>query len=225
MQTNTRPEAVLFDLDGTLADTAPDLVGALFTLLKQAALPLPSFSSMRNKVSLGASTLIQCGFQIDEAHPNFLHQRQALLDTYEARIAQETRLFDGIHEILTELYELDIPWGIVTNKPRYLTEALVSALSLPQPPGCLVCGDTLEKRKPHPDPLLKAAELLAVKRQNCIFVGDAKIDVIAGKKAGMLTLLATYGYIEDGTNYHDWGASGYLSQPIDLRDWINEQSH
>lgn len=225
MQNNLSPEAVLFDLDGTLVDTAPDLVGALFGLMEEAGLPTPSFTSMRNRVSHGASALIKSGFNIEEAHPEFGKHRQALLDAYEARVAEETQLFDGISEILSELIELGIAWGIVTNKPTYLTEALLDELKLPHTPACIICGDTYENRKPHPEPLLKAADLLNINHQKCIFVGDANIDILAGEKAGMLTLLATYGYIEEGANYQDWGANGYLSHPTELRGWVNGQKN
>jgi phosphoglycolate phosphatase len=210
------PEAVLFDLDGTLIDTAPDMVGALNNLLieeKRAPLPL---ESIRPYVSQGGLVLTRLGFNghVDEAEIEPLRQR--FLQHYRAIVAEESRLFDGYDTVLADLEARAIPWGIVTNKPEWLTHPLLEQLGLAARSAVVIGGDTLAQRKPHPLPLQVAAERIGVACDKCVYVGDDERDIIAGRAAGMQTLVAAYGYIEEGCDFHEWNADGVIDDPADL---------
>ncbi|MCP4471237.1 MAG: phosphoglycolate phosphatase [Gammaproteobacteria bacterium] len=210
------PDAVLFDLDGTLIDTAPDMVGALNNLLveeKRAPLPL---ESIRPYVSQGGLVLTRLGFEdhVDEAEIEPLRQR--FLQHYREIVADDSRLFDGYEAVLAELEARSIPWGIVTNKPEWLTHPLLEKLNLAARCAVVIGGDTLPNRKPHPQPLQVAAERIGVDCRNCVYVGDDERDVISGRAAGMKTLVASYGYIEDGCDFRQWNADGVIDKPADL---------
>ena len=208
--------AVLFDLDGTLLDTAPDLAAALNATLqlnKRDALP---FESIRPVVSHGGRALIELGFGIDPQHPDFEPLRKQLLDLYEANIAVHTRLFPGMDEVLDTLEQRGIRWGIVTNKPAWLTEPLLDALALGSRAACIVSGDTLKERKPHPAPLLHACKLAGCQPEETLYVGDAERDIEAGRNAGMRTLVALFGYLMEHDRPQDWGADGLIEQPVDI---------
>ncbi len=210
------PDAVLFDLDGTLIDTAPDMVGALNNLLveeKRAPLPL---ESIRPYVSQGGLVLTRLGFEdhVDEAEIEPLRQR--FLQHYRKIVADDSRLFDGYEAVLAELEARSIPWGIVTNKPEWLTHPLLEKLNLAARCAVVIGGDTLPQRKPHPRPLQVAAERIGVDCRNCVYVGDDERDVISGRAAGMKTLVASYGYIEDGCDIRKWNADGVIEKPADL---------
>ncbi len=184
-------EAVLFDLDGTLVDTAPDMGAALNRLLREenhAPLPL---ASIRPYVSQGGLVLTRLGFadKVDETEIEPLRQR--FLQQYRGAIADESRLFDGFDEILAELERRELAWGIVTNKPEWLTRPLLDELDLGTRAGVVIGGDTLANRKPHPEPLQVAAARLGVECANCVYVGDDERDIVAGKAAGMKTLIAS----------------------------------
>ena len=209
-------EAVLFDLDGTLIDTAPDMGGALINLMREEGLEPLSLDAIRPYVSQGGLVLTRMGFagKVPEAEIEPLRQR--FLQHYRAIIAEQSRLFDGYEAILRELETRSIPWGIVTNKPEWLTMPLLEQLNLSQRVGVVIGGDTLAHRKPHPMPLTVAAERLRVDRNRCVYVGDDERDIVAGKAAGMKTLVANYGYIEHGTRTDAWGADGYIECPADL---------
>ena len=213
-------EAVLFDLDGTLLDTAPDLVGALNTVLQAHNRPEIAFEKARNYASQGSVGLIRLGFPdiLDE------HERKALqqefLHTYAAAICKETKLFDQILELIDYIEKRNVAWGIVTNKPGWLTEPLIETFKLTQRTACVVSGDTLPKRKPHPDPLLHACELIKLEPHNCIYVGDDPRDVYAGNAAGMYTCVANYGYIEPDINTEQWGADFCIETPLELTEYI-----
>ena len=209
-------EAVLFDLDGTLIDTAPDMGGALINLMQEEGLePLP-LDAIRPYVSQGGLVLTRMGFdgKVPEAEIEPLRQR--FLQHYRAIIADQSRLFDGYESILCELETRLIPWGIVSNKPEWLTHPLLEQLGLAQRAGVVIGGDTLEHRKPHPLPLQVAAERLQVNCKHCVYVGDDERDIVAGKAAGMKTLVAAYGYIEHGTCIENWAADGSIARPADL---------
>jgi 2-phosphoglycolate phosphatase len=209
------PLAVLFDLDGTLLDTAPDMAAALNALRKLEGLgPLP-FPEIRPHVSHGAARLIKIGFDC-ESGERFDALRSRFLDLYRADLAVGTRPFEGIDEILGELERQGIAWGVVTNKPGWLTDPLMSALSLHERAGCIVSGDTLPERKPHPMPLLHAAKLLDTDPGDCIYVGDAERDIQAGRAAGMKTLVAGFGYLSGDDDPSSWLADAILTQPTDL---------
>ena len=209
-------EAVLFDLDGTLVDTAPDMGAALNNLLSEENMqPLP-LDTIRPLVSQGGLVLTRLGFagKVPEAEIEPLRQRY--LQHYHAIVADESRLFEGYAEILDELEARSIPWGIVTNKPEWLTHPLLEQLDLALRTGIVIGGDTLEQRKPHPLPLQIAAKRLGVSCENCIYVGDDERDIVAGKAANMKTLVAAYGYIEDAASIETWQADGVIDRPHDL---------
>ena len=175
--------AVLFDLDGTLLDTARDLAGALNrVLVAHGRAPLP-FERIRPWVSHGSYALTRLGFEYPEGSAEFETVRLALLDSYHAHVADETVPFAGVHALIERLEAGGLRWGIVTNKPDWLTQPLLRALALPWRPGCVVSGDTLPERKPHPAPLLFAATQLACAPEACTYVGDAERDIEAGRRA------------------------------------------
>jgi len=211
--------AVLFDLDGTLLDTAPDMVGALNALRQERQLaPLP-FAAIRSMVSHGAARVVKAGFP-DADPDSHLQLQQRFLEIYRGALSRETRLFSGMDEVLNELANLKIKSGIVTNKAAWLTDPLLADLGLRARFACVVSGDTVAERKPHPLPLLHAAALAEVTPAECIYVGDAERDVQAAHRAGMPALVANYGYLRADENSTDWGAEGYLNQPVDLMDWL-----
>ncbi len=209
-------DGILFDLDGTLIDTAPDMGAALNRLMIEEGLePLP-LESIRPFVSKGGLVLTRMGFADKVAAGGIEPLRQRFLQLYRDNIADESRLFEGCEAILSELETRSIPWGIVTNKPEWLTDPLLERLGLSQRSGVVIGGDTLEHRKPHPLPLQVAAERLGVSCRNCIYIGDDERDIVAGKAANMKTLVAAYGYIEDVDCIANWGADGVIDQPVDL---------
>ena len=212
--------AVLFDLDGTLADTAQDLGAALNRLLQEEGqLPLP-YQHIRPVASHGAQGLIQLGFGIDRNHPDFESLRQRFLDHYENGFADLTVIFDGINALLQQLAQRGIKWGIVTNKPMRFTDRLVPALPWSVPPEVIVSGDTVGVAKPDPKPLLYAAEQLAVAPELCIYLGDAERDVEAAIAAGMKPVIANYGYIAASDEPHKWGAAAFIDNPQQLIDYL-----
>ena len=212
--------AVLFDLDGTLLDTAPDMVGALNALRRERLLaPLP-FAAIRSTVSHGSARVVKAGFP--DADPQTqLQLQQRFLEIYRGALSRETRLFPGMDEVLDALATLRIKTGIVTNKPAWLTEPLLEELNLRARFECVVSGDTVAERKPHPLPLLHAAELAGVAAGECVYVGDAERDVQAARAAGMAAVVANYGYMFADENSAAWGGDGYLDRALDLLRWLD----
>jgi 2-phosphoglycolate phosphatase len=209
-------EAVLFDLDGTLIDTAPDMAAALNNLLiEEGYNPLP-LKSIRPFVSQGGLVLTQLGFGEYVTALEIESLRQRYLLHYRDIVADSSVLFDGMEEVLNRLEKNNLLWGIVTNKPEWLTTPLLAQLNLNERSSVVICGDTLEFKKPHPQPLIVAAETIGVECENCIYIGDDKRDIDAGNSANMITLSAAYGYIEANTNLAEWKADGNLNQPLDL---------
>lgn len=208
--------AVLFDLDGTLADTAPDLGLALNRLLAEEGLPTQPYQAIRPIASHGARGLIELGFQLGPDHPDFPRLRQRFLDLYDACYCEKTQLFDGVSELLASISDRGLAWGIVTNKPARFTTPLLAALPLPSPPGIAVSGDTVGVAKPDPKPMYYAAEMLGISPENCLYVGDAERDIEAGRRVGMTTVLADYGYISASDQPHLWGADIRISHPLEL---------
>jgi len=214
-------DAVLFDLDGTLLDTAPDLAGALNRVRRNHCLePLP-FDGLRQWVSHGSYALIRAGFGLADDDPAFEPLRQELLAEYHAHIAADSAPFDGIEAVLRYLHARTLRWGIVTNKPGWLTTPLLAQVTFPHAPGCVVSGDTLAVRKPDPEPLFLAAQQLDVVPGRCVYVGDAERDVQAGLRAGMYTVVASYGYISAAEDCHRWGAHAVVASPHELLHWLN----
>lgn len=213
-------KTVLFDLDGTFADTAPDLARALNqTLATHQQSPL-ELEQIRPVVSHGGKALIQLGFGIQEGHPDFESLRQELLSFYQKDIAVHTQLFQGIDTLLEQLQHQNMNWGIVTNKPAWLTEPLMRSLGVSKKACSIVSGDTLVHRKPHPAPLLHAAKQCGVGANACLYIGDAERDIVAGRHAGMRTMVASYGYIQASDNPADWCADGYVDHPSEIFEWI-----
>ncbi|WP_323844662.1 HAD-IA family hydrolase [Microbulbifer magnicolonia] len=199
-------KAVLFDLDGTLFDTAPDFIVVLNQLRHQEQLPPLPDDTIRSVVSNGARALVTLGFGKDEGHPAFDGLRQRLLDLYLAHLAEKTVLFPGIQALLENLAENEIAWGIVTNKPVAYTTPLLRAFSHLPAPAAVICPDHVTNRKPDPEPVLLACSQIGCAPAEAIYVGDHERDIIAGRDAGMPTIACSYGYIDDGDDPADWGA-------------------
>lgn len=215
--------SVLFDLDGTLLDTAPDLAFALNSvLIEQQREPL-LFEQIRPWVSWGARVLIKQGFNFTaDNDPQLEPLRLRLLEIYANNLARETSLFPGMEEVLQTLEGWGISWGIVTNKPAWLTNPLLEQLGLATRSVCNISGDTLPQSKPHPAPLLYACQMAQCKPAHGLYVGDALRDVEAGQRAGMRTVVALYGYINPAEMPLTWGATGVIKQPLELINWISE---
>ena len=219
-QPNNGISCVLFDLDGTLVDTAPDMANALNrTLVNHGRQPL-AFETIRPSVSLGGVALVKLAFELDEADPELDRLRKEFLAIYRDNLSRESCLFPGMELVLAGLEEISASWGIVTNKPAWLTNPLMQDLQLDARTGCIVSGDTLEQRKPHPAPLLHACELLHCNPGETVYVGDARRDIEAGASAGMTTLVAAYGYIDKADNPDDWGADGMVDSPEEILSWV-----
>ena len=217
----TRPiQTVLFDLDGTLLDTAPDLANALNATLRLNGLPPLPYEQIRPVVSHGGQALIKLGFSLGPGHDDFEPLKKQLLDYYQAHIAEQTSLFPGMSDVLNSIEKLDLNWGVVTNKPAWLTEPLMDALDLTRRASTIVSGDTLNERKPHPAPLLYACKVTGSKPDTCLYVGDAQRDIEAGHNAGMPTLVAMFGYLMAEDKPETWGATALVQQPSDILNWI-----
>ncbi|MBL7003460.1 MAG: phosphoglycolate phosphatase [Gammaproteobacteria bacterium] len=214
-------KAVLFDLDGTLVDTAPDLAGALNKLLYEEGYPALPLDTIRPYVSKGGLALTQLGFSALVAEVNIEPLRQRLLTLYLNNIAEHSDLFKGFEETLKKLEENNIIWGVVTNKPEFLTTPLMQQLNLSDRSATTISGDTTAQRKPHPLPLQTAAKAISINCEDCLYVGDDQRDIIAGNAANMKTMIASYGYIFDKTGLNSWGADAIIEQPLDLLTYLN----
>jgi phosphoglycolate phosphatase len=208
------PRAVLFDLDGTLADTAPDLAAAVNKMLSDRQRPEVAFERLRPMASAGARGLIGIAFELTPADEGYDALRVEFLANYAAKIAEHTRLFDGTTALLANLEAAGITWGIVTNKPELYTDALLPKIGL-QHAACVVSGDTTPHAKPHPEPLFEAARRINIPAADCWYVGDDLRDIQAGKAAGMPTLAAAWGYCGSQEPLH-WQADAILSHPSEL---------
>ena len=210
------PEAVLFDLDGTLADTAPDLGGALNRLLQeQGCDPLP-LEKLRPHVSSGARGMIGAGLGITPADAAYPALQQRFLAIYQDALCVGTRLFAGMAEHLAELETREIPWGIVTNKSQRFAIPLMEGLGLRQRCVCIVCGDSARRAKPHGHPMHLASAVMGIAPGACLYVGDDERDVIAGRIVGMQTVVAAWGYLGDGTPPAHWGADAIAASPAEI---------
>jgi phosphoglycolate phosphatase len=209
-------DAIFFDLDGTLADTAPDLAAAANRLVVEHGMAPVPYEKLRPVASHGARGLIGAAFGKRPEDPEFPALRDTFLDYYEADIAVHTRLFDGMDEVLARLEADGIVWGIVTNKIARFTVPLVAAIGLTPRAAAVVSGDTTAHAKPHPAPLLHAAAVSGVAPQRCMYVGDDLRDIQAGKAAGMATVSAAYGYCGDAEPPESWGADFLIRHPSEL---------
>jgi phosphoglycolate phosphatase len=215
------PSTVLFDLDGTFADTLPDLGGALAEALAERGLPPVSDETLRPLVSQGARAMAEraCGERLDEDTLDAVVAR--FLALYGENVSRRTRLVDGMAPLLDALDGRRIPWGIVTNKRREYTDPLMKALDPDERAACIVSGDTTANAKPHPQPLLHACRLAGSRPLECVYVGDAQKDVVAARRAGMRCVAALYGYIAADDDPRNWHADATIDTPGDLLVWID----
>ena len=218
----TSPRAILFDLDGTLADTAPDLAAAMNRVRTDRGLVPTPYEILRPVASAGARGLIGASFGITPEDDNYEALRVAFLENYEAAIAVKTRLFDGIESLLTGLVERRLSWGIVTNKAARFTDLLVPQIGLHHA-GCVISGDTTPHSKPHPAPLLEAAHRLGLTPEVCWYVGDDLRDIQAGRAAGMSTVAAAWGYCGHAEPT-TWEADAVTTTPLELLNLICQAS-
>lgn len=209
-------ECVLFDLDGTLADTAPDLAAALNCMREEEGLaPLPG-EVTRPVTSQGVRGLLRVGFALQPEDPSYPAMASRLLTHYERGICRETRLFEGIEPVLAALEDSGVKWGVVTNKHARFTVPLVAALQLDHRAACVVSGDTTARAKPYPDPLLHACAAAGVLPNHCAYVGDDLRDIQAGRAAHMTTLAAAWGYLGQEASIESWGADAIVAEPAAL---------
>jgi phosphoglycolate phosphatase len=207
---------VFFDLDGTLADTAPDLVAATNQLLRARNLPLKPYEQLRPCASAGARGLIGGAFGIDTKHPDFIALRDEFFANYEKALCVHSKLFDGMEHLLHQLESAQLPWGIVTNKSERFTNPLIELMGLSQRSASTVSGDTTPHSKPHPEPILHAARIANLDPNQSLYVGDDIRDIVAGKAAGMKTVAAAYGYCGCEEPPEAWGADFIIHTPQEL---------
>lgn len=209
-------ELILFDLDGTLIDTAPDMVPALNELLAAEGRAQLPYEQLRPHVSHGSTGLLREAFGSDLESVEMERLREIFLDLYQQRLAEASAPFPGIETLLARIEDRGMRWGVVTNKPGWLTEPLLDALDLGDRAACIVSGDSVSERKPHPLPLLHACRLGNTDPARAVYVGDAERDVTAAAAAGMASFVALFGYIAPGERPDTWGATALLEQPDDL---------
>ncbi len=213
--------AVLFDLDGTLIDSAPDLAGAANRLRAEHGLePLP-YERLRPMVGAGARGMVGVAFGVLPGDARFEPLRDAFLARYESGMLDRTHVFEGMHELLNALEAAGIAWGIVTNKATRFAVPVAEGLGLSPRAGALVCGDTTAHAKPHPEPLWEAARRLGHAPADCIYVGDDLRDVQAGRAAGMATVVAAWGYLGQAESIGQWGADAIVESPTSLLNWLD----
>ncbi len=210
---------VLFDLDGTLADTAPDLAWALNTLRLRYDRPALPLSALRPLASHGARGLLKAGFDLSASDPYYEELRDEFLALYREHLCVDTRVFDGVHELLGALDQRRISWGIVTNKPARFTVPLVQQLGLERA-GCIVSGDTYARPKPYPDPLNGAAHELKLPIRSLLYLGDDARDMQAAQAAGAKGIIARYGYLGDELAPEEWPAEGMITHPLELLSFL-----
>ncbi|MCC7081584.1 MAG: HAD-IA family hydrolase [Burkholderiales bacterium] len=208
--------AVLFDLDGTFADTAHDLGYALNVMREARGRPPLPIEELRTVASSGARGLLGLGFGLAPDAPEYDALAQEFLDLYERNLCRGTCLFPGVADLLAAIEARSLPWGIVTNKAERFALPLMRLLGLDARAGCVVCGDSTPYRKPHPQPLLAAAERLRVAPSACIYLGDDERDMLAGRAAGMRVAVAEYGYLGNGTPASAWAADYRVHHPLEL---------
>ena len=218
-------KAVLFDLDGTLIDTAADFIRIIQDMCRDKQCDVVAADLIRTQVSEGARAMVKLVYpELDVEDPVFLAHRQRFLDVYGDDIAVETDLFDGMYPLLEALESQNIPWGIVTNKPRWLSEALLKALNLTERCAVLVCPEDVSKTKPDPEPMYLAAKRIQIQPENCIYVGDHPRDIDAGRHAHMYTILAAYGYLplQHKDDLTAWQADCIVNTVAELQQVIHQ---
>ena len=213
-------KAILFDFDGTLADTAPDLGHALNRQRIARGLPELPLSKIRPQASAGSRGLLGLGFNIKPDDDQYEFMREEFLDFYTQRLCHDTCLFPGINELLDQLDARKLPWGIVTNKPARFAHPLIEILGLTQRVGCVICGDDIRNTKPHPEPLLTASKRMDIDPAHCIYLGDDIRDVQASLAAGMQPIVARYGYLGSDQPPESWGARYLIDHPKELLAYL-----
>jgi N-acetyl-D-muramate 6-phosphate phosphatase len=216
----SRVSLVLFDLDGTLADTAPDLAAAINRMLTSRSLPPLPYEQLRPWASHGARGMIGCAFRVTPGEPGYFALRDEFLAQYEAALCVETVLFPRMAETLAALEANGMKWGIVTNKLARFTDPLIEALGLTARAACVVSGDTTAHAKPHPAPVLHALRAAGSTAESAVYVGDDLRDIEAGRAAGLRTVVATYGYLGEALPYPEWGADHIIHSPEELVDLV-----
>ncbi len=212
----SRPRAVLFDLDGTLIDSAPDLAGAANDMRRSRGLDDVAYAALRPMAGSGARGMLGRAFGVAPGDDDFVALRDEFLDRYRTRLTRETRVFPAVVPMLAALAAHGLPWGIVTNKASRFSEPLAAALGLAERAAAFVSGDTTPHAKPHPAPLLEAARRMTAEPADCWYVGDDLRDVQAGRAAGMCTVAAAWGYLGDTAPVAAWGADHVVDAPGDL---------
>ena len=214
-------QAVLFDLDGTLIDSAPDLAAAANRLRAQHGLPALPYQALRPMVGTGARGMVHAAFGVGPDDARFIGLRDAFLDLYAQGLLAQTRVFDDMAPVIDRLDTQGIRWGIVTNKATRFAAPIVDGLGLNNRSAVLICGDSTPHAKPHPEPLWAAARHMQVDPTQCVYVGDDERDIVAGRAAGMATLAAAWGYLGQGEPIEAWGADHTLSCPDELLQWLD----
>ncbi len=222
MSTIPRPHAILFDLDGTLVDTAPDLVGAMNELLLELGQRAVPESRLRPEASNGSRGLLRAALNLHPGHPDYRTRQQRFLALYQARLAQTSCAFPGIDQLLGALSARGLPWGVVTNKPGYLARPLLAQLGLA--PAVLLGGDAAARPKPAPDSLFLACAHLRLAPGNCWYLGDARRDIDAAVNAGLYPVAVAYGYLDDPGEVNGWPARSVIQQPLDLLHLIDQST-
>lgn len=207
---------VLFDLDGTLIDTAPDMAAALDILCDEEQHARLPYDEVRPIVSNGSVALVTLAFGEKLDTQTLERLKSRYLEIYQNHLAVHSQLFDEMDDLLRQLEKNNIKWGVVTNKPGWLTEPLMESLGLHQRAACIVSSDSTENRKPHPEPMFYACKLTNAQPEECVYVGDARRDIEAGQNAGMKTIIAEYGYIADTENTEDWQADHRIQSPSQI---------
>lgn len=209
-------QAVLFDLDGTLVDSAPDLALAAERMRRARGLPALPTTAYRPHASAGARGMLNVALGVSPTHDGYEALKQEFLREYETCLLFHTTCFSGVAELLHGLAVAGLPWGIVTNKAQYLTQRVLAGLTTLSAAEAVICGDTLPKAKPHPDPLLEAASRLGVPPAACVYVGDDERDIVAGRAAGMFTVAAAYGYLGERGETAHWAADAQVNSPLEV---------
>jgi 2-phosphoglycolate phosphatase len=213
-------KAVLFDLDGTFADTAPDLAAALNHTRAVRGLPPLPLAALRPQASHGSRGLLKTGFCVEPDHPDYETLRDIFLDYYENNICVHSQLFGDTAELITTLEQRGIKWGIVTNKPHRYTVPLMQALGYAERAACLISGDTCAHAKPHPEPMFKACQIIGVSPAECLYLGDDLRDMRAANAAGMPGIIASYGYVNGDATVENWNARGSVDKPTELLAYL-----
>ncbi len=213
-------QAVLFDLDGTLIDSAPDLGAAADKMRTQRGLPSLPLEHYRPMAGAGARGMLGIAFGMTPEHPEFMAYREEFFVNYESAMTERTVIFDGVPDMIAAIVRAGLPWGVVTNKSSRFTDPLTAAMPLFATAGAIVSGDTTPHAKPHPEPLYEAARRLGVEPARCVYVGDDERDIVAGLAAGMGTVAATYGYLGQQTDVSRWNAHLHIDAPSALLKYL-----